>query len=897
MTMSAERIRPNPDELLARVQAEEEQRQRGKLKIFLGYAAGVGKTYAMLEAARERRSEGVDVVAALVETHGRPETEALLSGLEVIPRKQVEYRETTLEEMDVDAVLARRPQLALVDELAHTNIAGSRHPKRYQDVEELLAEGIDVYTTLNIQHVESMNDVVAQITGVTVRETVPDRIIDAADKVEVVDLPPEELLQRLQEGKVYVPEQAAHAVRQFFRLGNLTALREMALRRTAERVDDQMRAYMETRAILGPWPAGERLLVCVSPSPFGEHLVRAGRRLADELKAEWFAVYVETAEAAHLSVAQQEQVARTLQLAEELGARAVTLPGQTVADTVLGFARMHNVTKIIVGQPPRPGWARFWRDMVVDQIIRGSGNIDVYVISGAGAPKEAGPAAGAPTISGRLWPYLLSAGLVGAATIAGFPLQPFISPTNMVMLYLLAVAAAAVYLGRGPAIFAATLSVLAFDFFFVPPFYTLVVAETEFLLTFLGLFLAGLAISELAARALQHAELARRRQRQTEELCEFSQGLARADTVGDIVRELHTHLAGGFRRDAVVLLPEDGKLVPTSVGTVSARELDQNELAVAVWAFRQGRPAGRGTDTLPGVDRRYLPLKAPHGVVGVLGIKPPKGSRLLTPDERLQLDTFASQAALAIERAQLVESARQAKLLQAAEKLQTALLSSISHDLRTPLAAIIGILSTLSDDARLDEDTQRDLVQTAQEEAERLNRLMGNLLDMTRVEAGALKMSKEPSDVQDLVGSALERLSRRLRGREVTLNVPAELPPVTVDPALMSQVLVNLLDNALKYSAKDTPIELRASVVGSEVRLEVADRGIGIPASDLDRVFDKFYRVRHPGRVSGTGLGLSICKGIVETHGGRIWAENREGGGTVFTVALPLGPQAEEEAE
>lgn len=887
--MSDVHVRPNPDELLARIQAEEQQHARGKLKIFLGYVAGVGKTYAMLEAARQRRAEGVDVVVALVETHGRVETEKLLDGLEIIPRKQVEYRGSVLTEMDTDAVLARNPQLAIVDELAHTNAPGSLHPKRYLDVERLLAAGIDVYATLNIQHIESLNDVVAQITGITMRETVPDRIIDGADEVELVDLPPDELLQRLKEGKVYVPDQAARAVQKFFRPGNLTALREMALRRTAERVDEQMRAYMQVQAIPGPWAAGERLMVSVSPSPLGERLVRSARRLADELRAEWFAVYVETAEYARLSSASQSQVARTLALAEQLGAKVMTLSGQSVVDTILEHARTHNVTKIIIGQPPRPRLAQLWRGSIVDDLIRKSKNIDVYVISGeAEVPKVVDTSR---RQRHRPWrDYLLSVALVGAATGTGFPLQGVVSPINLVMLYLVVVMVAAIYLGRGPSILASALSVLAFDFFFVPPRLTLAVSDSEFLLTFAVLFLVSLVISGLATRTREQAEVARRRQVQTAELCEFSQRLAGTDTVEDISRMVVTQLGAEFGRQVAVLLPRGDKLVPSA--KTPDMELNENEMAVASWAFQHGQPAGKGTDTLPAASGRYMPLKGTNGVVGVLGVKPPTSTGQLTPDQRLQMETFASQAALAIERAQLAESAREADLLQATEKLQTALLNSISHDLRTPLASIIGIFSSLNDDS-LDQNTRWNLVDAGLEEAQRLNRLLSNLMDMTRLEAGALKVSVELSDVQDLVGSALGQLKDRLRDRKVLLDVPSALPPVSMDVVLMTQVLVNLLDNALKYSPDDAPIEVRAWAAGGEMQVEVKDRGVGIPPDDLEHVFDKFYRVQHPGKPGGTGLGLSICKGIAEAHGGRIWARNRPGGGAVFTVALPLQARVE----
>jgi two-component system sensor histidine kinase KdpD len=889
--MTTPLVRPDPDALLARVQAEEQQQARGRLKIFLGYAAGVGKTYAMLEAAHQRKTEGVDVVVAYIETHRRAETEAMLAGLEVVPRRQVEYRGAMLPEMDVDAILARRPQLALVDEFAHTNAPGSRHPKRYQDVGELLAAGLDVYTTLNIQHLESLKDVVAQITGVVMRETVPDRAIDEAAEIELVDLPPDELLRRLAEGKVYVPEQASRAIQQFFRKGNLTALREMTMRAAAERVDDQMRAYMETRAIPGPWPAGERLLVCISAGPLAERLVRSARRLADGLNAEWTAIYVETGANAHLSPVERDRIARNLHLAEELGAQSVTIPGRRAADTVLDYARTHNFTKIIAGKPLRSPWLELVRGSLADQLIRGSGNIDIYVIS----DQQAAPA---PTAAQRSWlphrpwrRYLWAIALVAATTLLGKPLAVLLTPANLVMIYLLGVVVAAVYLGRGPSIMTAVLSVVAFDFFFVPPQLTFAVTDTQYLLTFLGLLVVGLVISSLAAQAREQAESAQSRERQTAELYGLSRDLATAVDLEAIDRAVIRHVEQTFEREAAMMIPEDNGTGRLRLGAASADlQLDEHELTVADWVYRHGEPAGRGTDTLPAAKLRYLPLKTARGVLGVLGVRGPQSAEHpLSLEQQRLVESFASQAALALERTQLAEQARRALVLEATEKLQTALLNSISHDLRTPLVSITGALSTLEEDeAALDAPTRRGLIENAREEAERLNRLVGNLLDMTRLEAGAMKVRREPADVQDLAGSALAQLRGRLEGHPVVVQVPEGLPLVPLDFVLMVQVLVNLLDNALKYSPAEAPIEISARLVGSRLELAVADRGAGIPAADLEHVFDKFYRVQRRDTTSGTGLGLSICRGIVEAHGGEIHAENRAGGGTVVALWLPL---------
>lgn len=908
--MIEEPPRPNPDELLARVQAEEQQQTRGKLKIFLGYAAGVGKTYAMLEAARARHADGVDVVIGYIETHKRAETDALVEGLSIIPRRQIDYRGRLLTEMDVDAIVARKPQLALVDELAHTNVPGSRHPKRYLDVLDLLAAGINVYSTLNIQHLESLNDVVAQITGITIHETLPDNIIDEADEIELIDLAPDELLQRLKDGKVYVPEQAVRAIEKFFRKGNLTALREIALRRTADRVDDQMRAYMETRAITGPWAAKERLLVCVSPGALSERLVRTARRLAAELDADWYAMYVETPDHARLTQHQRGRVEQMLHLAEELGAKTITVPSLSVTETILKYARTHNITKIIAGKPVRARWIEFVRGSVVDQIIRHSGDIDVYVISGEVETS--------PIIEAREWQphrplrrYLLSLALVAIVTFLGVPIHSIIDPANLVMLYLMAVVIAAIYLGRGPSVVAAVLGVLALDFFFVPPKLTFVVADTQYILTFIGLMIVGLVISALTVRVREEADAAQRRQLETAELYDFTRDLAATSGIEGIMQAIVTHVERTFCRGVAIFLPEGESLKLR--GTSSGFTIDENELAVATWAYQHNEPAGRGTDTLPAASLRCLPLKTSRGVVGVLGVKPSSPAAYLTQEQRRLLESFGNQSALAIERAQLAEQARQTQLIQATEKLQTALLDSISHELRTPLVSITGALSSLNEEnSNMDSATRRNLVETALSEAERLNHLVGNLLDMTRIEAGAIRVRQEPCDVQDVIGSTLERLANRLEGRNVKIEIPPNLPMVPMDFGLIVQVLVNLLDNALKYSFADKPIEVDARIVDAKLQIQVVDRGIGIPRDDLTRVFDKFYRVQRPNNVrqlvpvssgsaksdrafrmqrpdkaTGTGLGLSICKGIIEAHGGSIKAENREGGGTVITVALP----------
>jgi two-component system sensor histidine kinase KdpD len=648
--------RPDPDTLLAHIQGEERQKHRGKLKIFLGYIAGVGKTYEMLQAAHLRKNEGVDVKIGYIETHGRPETEALVEGLPVTPRKMVEYRNVTIPEMDLDAVIAARPQLILVDELAHTNAPGSRHTKRYQDVEEILDAGIDVYTTLNIQHVDSLNDVVAQITGVIVRETIPDRVIDEATEIELVDLAPPELLQRLREGKVYVPDMAARAIEQFFNEGNLYALREIALRRAADRVDDQVLAWMQTRAIPGPWAAGESLLVCVGAGPLSERLVRTARRQADRLNSPWSAIYVETPSHHRLSKEAKEQVSRTLQLAEKLGATTATVFGLSIASTVIEYARKHNVTRIIIGKTLRPRWQEFVFGSVVDQLIHSSGTIDVYVISSEEKTLQK-PVPMEPLLPASLpKDYIASLVLVVFITITGWLIKSFISPTNLVMLYLLAVVIIAFRRGLKPAIFTAVIGVIAFDFFFIPPHLTFRVSDTEYLITFAGMIIVGALISLLVARAREHANAAQIREKETGTLYALSQDLVVAVDVNSIVAAVAKHISGIFQWESVFFLPEGNELIMREASP--GLHLDADDIAVATWAYQHGTIAGYDTDTLHGSRLRYIPLQSTQGVLGIMGVKPAEPDGVITHEQDRILMAFANQTALALERVNLVRISR-----------------------------------------------------------------------------------------------------------------------------------------------------------------------------------------------------------------------------------------------
>ncbi len=881
--------RPDPDELLARVQEQEARKALGKLKIFFGAAPGVGKTYAMLEAARARRAEGLDVVVGWVETHGRKETEALLEGLEMLPRRRLSYRGTRLEEFDLDAAIDRRPALILVDELAHSNAPGVLHTKRFRDVEQLLNAGIDVYTTLNVQHLDSLNDVVAQITGVTVRETVPDAVLDRADEIELVDLPAEELRKRLAEGKVYVPELAGRAAENFFREGNLIALRELALRRTADRVDAQMRRYRLEHAVRETWPTAERVLVCIGPSPYAARIVRSARRMAARLQAEWVAVYVETPATARISAADREQLERTLHLAERLGAETVTLTGADVAEEVLAYARRRNVTKLVVGKPAEPRWRTLARGSFVERLIRGSGEIDVYVITGSGEEEaaRARPSAESARHKRRLSYAVLA---VGASTAVAALLANHFALANLIMVYLVGVIAVAALWGRWPAVLASVLSVLTFDVFFVPPQFSFAVADTQYLFT-LGVMLAvALVVSGLTARVRDQAEASRARERRTAALYAVSRACANEGETYEVVRIAGQRVAEVFESQVAVFLPHrDGRLTPAFAAQAPFAG-DQKELAVAQWAFDHGDRAGLGTSTLPGSVALYLPLLVSRGAVGVLGVRPGGDGKAFDSEHLHLLDAFASQIALAVERTNLAAEAQAAELQAETERMRSALLASVSHDLRTPLAAIGGASSTLlRAGSALAEASRRELLQSINEEAERLNRFIANLLDMTRLEAGAIKVRKEWQPVEEVIGAALGQLEAALAGREVRTRIPESLPLVPLDTALVVQALANLLENAVKYTPPSSAIEIGARVEKEWLVLEVSDRGPGLAGGEEGRVFEKFYRSPAGSGQPGAGLGLAICKAIAAAHGGTAGAANRTGGGAVFELRLPLG--------
>jgi two-component system, OmpR family, sensor histidine kinase KdpD len=909
--------RPDPDELLGKLQREEERRQRGKLKVFFGASAGVGKTYAMLQAARRRMEEGVDVVVGIAETHGRSETAALLDGLDVLPLARITYRGRQLGEFDLDAALERKPQLILVDELAHSNVTGARHAKRWQDVYELLDAGIDVYTTVNVQHLESLNDVVGQITGIRVWETVPDRVFDRADEVTLVDLPAEELLDRMRDGKVYLQQQAERAVRNFFRKGNLIALRELALRRTADRVDAQMREYRADRSIQHIWQARERLLVCVGPGPEAPMLVRAAARLAAALKADWIAVYVETPKLQRLPDERRERTLNALRLAAELGGETATLAGADAVATLVGYARVRNVSKLVAGGSSRVGFSRLLQRPFGERLAERADDLDLTLIRAmaergsardllrddAGAWRDALRTARARRSPPRAYAWAFA--ICAAVTFVASMLIGHIDLANLVMLYLLGVIFAAVRLGRGPGVVLSFLSVAAFDFFFVPPRMSFSVTDTQYLLTFLGMLLTSLVISHLTSSLRREASVAQRREQRTGAMYAMARELAAALTTEQIIGIGSRHVSEVFRARVAMLLPDSLDQVKQKVDDPDQQiMLDGAALDIDVgqWVYDQQKPAGHGTDTLPAAVALYLPLKAPMRTRGVLAVKMEDERELDVPEQQRMLDAFAAQIALALERVHYVEIARDALVNMESERLRNSLLSAISHDLRTPLTTIVGFSSMLaqaraaqnaaegaaaqaaSEDA-LEEATHAqsqaidDLVDAIHEESMRMAGIVTNLLDMARLQAGGLQLNRQWSLLEETVGAALRTCRRVLERHPVQVQLPPDLPLLQLDAVLMERLFANLFENAAKYTPADTPLVIGAQQIDEDgkpfVRVTVDDSGPGLPTGMESRIFEKFTRGEKESAKPGIGLGLAICRAIVDAHGGSIGAANR----------------------
>jgi two-component system, OmpR family, sensor histidine kinase KdpD len=886
--------RPSPDALLETARRANDQ--AGRLKIFVGAAPGVGKTYEMLQSARAKMKAGADVVIGVVETHGRAETEALLDGLEVLPRKRFDYNNQTLEEMDLDALIERHPQIALVDELAHTNVPGSRHPKRYLDVEELLSCGIDVYTAVNIQHIESLNDVVAQITHVRVRETVPDSVFDRADAIELIDLTPDDLIARLKEGKVYVPKQAERALEHYFSPGNLTALRELALRRTAERVDEQLLTHMQANAIDGPWAAGERILVCLNEDPRAAGLVRYTKRLADRLHAPWTAISIETRRSLQLTNAQRDRLADTLRLAEALGGEALTVPavGRRIADDLISFAQANNVTQIIIGKATRSRWFEIIRGSVVHDLVRRAGNISVNVIAGDEPPVKS-KAQTAVQAAARpepvdIRPYLMALAIVAVGLGAAVLIRPIFGIENVDLVFLTAVVSVAVRFGLLPSLLASVAGSLCYNFFFLPPVYTFTITDPTNVAAFFFFMLIAILVSNVAARVRTEAVTANSRIRTTESLYAFSRKLAGTATLDDVLWASAYQIALMLKVRVVLLLPEKHVLT-VKAGYPPEDQLDEADLAAANWAWDNDRVAGRGSDTLPGAKRLFLPMRTGRGPIGVIGIDDDRTGPLLTPDQRRLLDALVDQGALAIERVLLVEDMDSVKRSVESDRLRSALLTSISHDLKTPLASVLGAASTMRDlDSGLTDSEKRDLLATVIDESERLNRFIANLLDMTKLESGAIVPNTTRQDIGEIVGSVLRRATKILAHHKVLLDLAADMPMLELDAVLFEQVLFNLLDNAAKYAPAGTTISIRSRLDSESMSLQIIDEGDGIPPMELESVFDKFYRAQKGDHVRpGTGLGLAISRGFVEAMHGTITAANRtDRSGAVLSIRLPL---------
>lgn len=886
--MEEERL--TPDDWLKEIAREEAQAQRGRLKIFFGACAGVGKTYAMLAAARRRKDEGVNVVVGVVETHGRQETADQLQGLEVIPLKSIPYKNNQLPEFDIDAALARKPTLLLVDELAHSNVQGSRHPKRWQDVEELLAAGIDVYTTLNVQHLESLNDVVGQITNIVVRETLPDHVFDQADEVTLVDIPPDELLTRLSAGKIYLPQQAERAVKHFFRKGNLLALRELALRRTADRVDAQMREYRADQAIHPIWQTRERLLVCVNHNA-PEKLIRNASRLAASLKADWIVVYIETPRLENIPAEQRNHMLKMLKLAQDLGSEANVLAGSSLSSTLLAYARSRNVSRIVLGNSQNKAWYRLWQKSLADEIAHAATDVDVFIIAHDSFSSESTSATknSNSLLFENIEPkkpikdYMLA--LVGCAftTFVGAGLLRYFDLSNIVMLFLLTVVLISIRFGRGPGILASVVSVLAFDFFFVPPRLSFAVSDTQYLFTFIIMLVVALLISQLTAKFRFEAKIATYRERRTNALYELAQALASALTTTQIIQIANQQLVPLFQSHILFYLPD-------SQNKLHVVESDTHEadLGIAQWVYDHQEMAGLGTNTLPSNQWLFLPLKAPMRTRGVLAIHPSEMRSIFVPEQQRLLDTCALQIALALERVHYVEIAQDVIVAMESERLRNSVLSIISHDLRTPLTSLIGLANLLEVDKQESEE-RHQTASMIKKEAMRMNNIVVNLLDMARLQSG-VQLNKEWIMFEEIVGSAIRDTQRSLAHHHVKLDIAPNLPVVDIDEVLIERVLVNLLENAAKYTPAESTVIISAQVIADKLIVSVTDNGLGLPAGMESKIFEKFTRGITESSTAGVGLGLAICRSIIEAHRGKIHAENMVPHGARFSFTIPINP-------
>ncbi len=880
--------RPDPDALLAQLEREQEQSRRGKLKIFFGASPGVGKTYAMLSAARTLVAQGVDLAVGVVETHGRSETAALVRGLDAIPPRLIDYKGHQLKEFDLDAALARAPDLILVDELAHSNVPGSRHPKRWQDVEELLAAGIDVYTTVNVQHLESLNDVIGGITGAKVWETVPDHVFDDADEIVLVDLPHEELLQRLKEGKVYIPQQAERAIQNFFRKGNLLALRELALRRTADRVDDDVLAYRREKSVTTVWPTQESLLVCLGATTGSNRLIRAGARLAAQFNVPWHVIYVETPKLQRLPEADRARILRSLKLAQDLGAATASLSGNDPVATAVAYAREHNLGKVVVGRDSTR--LRPWRRSFAERLGLAAPELEVVLVARDPGDRESAALPPPPAAAERQaqpWlRYVWAAAIVAVAAVAAVPLLPYLELTNIVMVFVMAAVLAAYKLGRGPGALAALLSVAAFDFFFVPPRLSFAVSDVQYLLTFAVMLAVALLIGQLTAGLKFQAAVAESREQRMRALFEMARELSSALAVEQIA-EISERFAQRVFGARSLLLALDTRDSLQTIG--DAGSLPELDIGIAQWAFDHNEQAGLSTGTLPSAPALYTPLKAPMRTRGILVLVPAASQWSATPEQQRLLETSATLIAIALERVHFITVAQEALIQMESEQLRNSLLSALSHDLRTPLTVLAGLADSLSLAGPPLPKEQADIAQAIREEAMRTSALVANLLDMARLQTGNVTINRDWQPLEEVIGVALQSRAKLLAAHTVQVQLPADLPLLYFDPVLMERVFCNLLENAAKYTPAGSTITLSARPAGDRVEILVEDDGPGLPAGKEESIFAKFARGKSESTVSGVGLGLSIVRAIVEAHDGTIRAENREAGGCRFVIRLPAG--------
>lgn len=874
----ADDLQQNPDTILAAIHKAESRSARGRLKVFLGMSPGVGKTYAMLEAAHREIQAGRDLLVGYVETHGRRETDALAAGLPTVPRHSVEYRGVLMTELDLDATLARRPQIALVDELAHTNAPGSRHPKRWQDIQELLDAGIDVFTTLNVQHVESRSDTVRQVTGIEVREMVPDSVLDDAI-LELVDLPPNELLRRLHEGKVYIPDRAAAAAQNFFREGNLTALRELSLRLVADHVGLDTAEFRRAQPWTGPWKTGNRLLVAVGPSPLSESLIRWTRRMAGELQCSWIAVHVEGSRA--FDDSSQKRLAHNLETAREMGAEVITTTDDDIAHGLLRVARERNVTQIILGKPAAGflTWLRGGR--LLRRLMQESGDIDLHVVRAEKSTPAPETIGWEPTVSSHFNQYLIAAGAVLAIGLLNLGLSLFTGPRVPGLVFLLTVVLMALFVGRGPVLLAGGLSALAWNFFFLPPRFTFRIEKAEDALLFGAYFIVALVLGQLVARIRSQAEAERRREERSTALYELTREFAEAGSRDEVVWQLVGQINHVFRAPAAVVLFFGEKLVAHPDSSLT---LNDKELGVSDWAIRHRKAAGLSTDNLPGAEALHLPLATERKTFGAIALRP--ATPTLPLAQRDLLEAFARQAALVLDRIELRSMAEQTRLLAESERLSRVLLNSISHELRTPLAAITSAASALGEAEDRPREQRRALLAEIQEANARLNRIVGNLLDVARLESGKVVPRLDWYDAKDVAQTAIRELQRELQGRSVIFDAPTEPILARFDFSLIQHALSNLLVNAAIHTPSGLPIDVHVRVVDHSIEWTVGDHGPGIPPELLPRIFEKFFR--GPGApTGGSGLGLTIAKGFVEANGGRLSAANRPNGGAAFSIRLP----------